>query len=552
MQRHIKLTEIRITTLGCILSGIILYVDHLTPIGVNTPLLYLIVIFLALLSDRLKPVVFFAVLTSVLTTVGIFYSVDSGDWSTGIVNRMLVIVGIWTIVIVGIKFKQTQRQVWILASMVESAADSIIAKDLSGRVIYWNKGAERLYGYTADEMRGRSIKTVFPEYLKSQFPEILGRLRKDETITNLETVREHKDGRLIHVALNLSPIRTLGGKIIGASTISRDITEQVEQEERKNRKLRELQDQIHSKSVESRALEEKIYDSTRELSEQRERLDKLMDSARKYEQRLRHSEQSNEDLEGQIADQTRQLDEHNRQLELEIIEQAQIENDLRDSQQRLKTLGAHMTTIREQERATMAREIHDELGQLLTAIKMDVSWFESHAGQDADDKFKKRIEETRQLIDNTISSVQRLVAQLRPSILDDLGVLEAINWQAKEFEKRSGVRCMIDIDRDHIDLPGEVGTALFRIFQECLTNIARHAEATRADISVSCLEDHIMLKVHDNGIGIAEANLKASNSFGLMGMKERAEMFGGTIQIQGIQGRGTQVKVTLPLNREKG
>ena len=242
-----------------------------------------------------------------------------------------------------------------------------------------------------------------------------------------------------------------------------------------------------------------------------------------------------------------ELYKKNAVLSREIAERKLAEAHLRDSEERLRALTARLQSVREEERTTISREIHDELGQALTALKMDLTWLSERTKSDSKPvaaKFKSMFD----LIDDTIRSVRRIASGLRPEILDEAeGLATAIGWQAKDFQARTGIRCKIDLPPDLPALDTERTTATFRIFQEMLTNVARHAAATRVEISLKVDSRMLTLEVQDNGKGIAEGTMRGPKSLGLLGMRERAALLGGDMRIAGKPGEGTKVTVSIPL-----
>ena len=216
---------------------------------------------------------------------------------------------------------------------------------------------------------------------------------------------------------------------------------------------------------------------------------------------------------------------------------------LRESEEKLRRLAAHLISIREEERAHIAREIHDELGQVLTGLKMEVGWL---AKRLTDAELIEKTESMGKLIDSTVQTVRKIATGLRPEMLDDMGLIAAVGWQAKEFQKRTGIRTRAKLPPE-VKLDIDVSTTMFRIFQEILTNVARHSRATRVDLDLSVAEDRVALEVVDNGVGIAESDLNGKKSLGLLGMNERALLFGGEVRITGTPGHGTRVSVSIPL-----
>jgi signal transduction histidine kinase len=218
---------------------------------------------------------------------------------------------------------------------------------------------------------------------------------------------------------------------------------------------------------------------------------------------------------------------------------------LKESEDKLRRLAAHLISVREEERAHIAREIHDELGQVLTGLKMEVTWLAKRLRE------KPLIEKTDsmcKLIDSTVQTVRKIATGLRPEMLDDMGLIAAVGWQAKEFQKRTGIRCRAKLPPE-VKLDIDVSTTMFRIFQEILTNVARHSRATRVDMELIIGEDKVALEVVDNGVGIADSDLNGKKSLGLLGMHERALLFGGDVKISGTPGHGTRVSVSIPIRQ---
>ena len=234
----------------------------------------------------------------------------------------------------------------------------------------------------------------------------------------------------------------------------------------------------------------------------------------------------------------------------DVTKRKQAEEESKQSRQQLRDLAFHLQSVREEERTHIAREIHDDLGQALTALKLDIHWLANRLTEDQALLLEKTKLMSR-LVDTTIHSVQRISSELRPGLLDDLGLSAAIEWQADEFENRTSMKCNISIDPEEIVLDRDLSTAIFRIFQEALTNIVRHANATRVEVSLKQKSDAIELKVRDNGIGITEEQISNPRSFGLIGMRERVHSFGGNLSISGTPNEGTTIMVGIPINKEE-
>ncbi|HXG49654.1 MAG TPA: PAS domain-containing protein, partial [Methylomirabilota bacterium] len=238
-------------------------------------------------------------------------------------------------------------------------------------------------------------------------------------------------------------------------------------------------------------------------------------------------------------------------LALDITSRKEAEAEISRSREQLRLLAAHLQSIREEERTRIAREIHDELGQMLTGLKMDLAWMERRlaAGSLADSQavLVDKCRSMADLLDRMVKSVRKIAAELRPGVLDDLGLVPALEWQAREFQTRTGVECHLETRLGVTEIPRDLGTAVFRIFQESLTNVARHAQASRVQASLVADGHALHLVVHDNGRGITDAQQANAKSFGLLGMRERAATLGGECHIAGQPGAGTTITVRIPL-----
>lgn len=234
-------------------------------------------------------------------------------------------------------------------------------------------------------------------------------------------------------------------------------------------------------------------------------------------------------------------------LSNDVTEQIRTADKLKKSYDEIRGLASHLQDVREEERAWIAREIHDQLGQQLTGLKMDFSWLKRKMVEE-DEFTRERITNSLSLLDETIRTVRRIVTEIRPGILDDLGLIPAIEWQAEEFQKRFSIPTHFITDVDKASFPAGVSIGLFRICQESLTNIARHAFASKINIALSQEAENILLRIDDNGKGFQAEKSGDQKTLGLLGMKERALMMGGKFQIESSKGKGTSVFVTVPFN----
>ncbi|MCX7984252.1 MAG: sensor histidine kinase [Bacteroidetes bacterium] len=217
----------------------------------------------------------------------------------------------------------------------------------------------------------------------------------------------------------------------------------------------------------------------------------------------------------------------------------------RSDQRFYYTLSSYLQEALEEERKAISREIHDELGQMLTTIKIHLSLLPEEIRTDVTAALQ-RTDEIMKQVDLAIRTVKNIITKLRPGLLDDLGLIAAIEWQASEFQRQTGIVCDVTVPPIEIQLPQDLATAIFRILQEALTNVSRHACATRVAIAFNISNDTYTLRVKDNGRGITEEEIKHPRSFGLIGIRERAQQWGGTFSIIGYPNKGTEVLITIP------
>lgn len=222
---------------------------------------------------------------------------------------------------------------------------------------------------------------------------------------------------------------------------------------------------------------------------------------------------------------------------------------LRKSRHQLRQLAKRLHEAQEEERTRMAREVHDVLGQAMSVLRMDITWLRDHAPDD--DAYNERMRQALEHVNETIEMVRHISHELRPGVLDHFGLAAALDWQAEQFEQRSGLPCSFSEDVDDEDLDPDLATALFRIYQEALTNVVRHAEASSVHVALSTEGDDLVLTIQDDGKGIAEEDMQPSDSLGLLNMRERVMPWDGTVAINGTSGRGTTVSVRVPLLKAK-
>jgi len=233
----------------------------------------------------------------------------------------------------------------------------------------------------------------------------------------------------------------------------------------------------------------------------------------------------------------------------DVTDRRIVEENLRESREQLRRLSLHLSAAREEERTRIAREIHDELGQKLTVLKMSLSRLRQELPPEPA-TFQSSVRAILKSIDELLGTVRDLSTELRPAVLDHLGLIDALKWQARDFEAKAGIRCDVISRLEGVSLDSVRRTDLFRVCQEALTNVARHSRATRAQIQISGEAGDLLLEISDNGQGIREQGTSRQGSLGLLGIRERIEALGGTVQWVSTAGRGTRVRVRIPLVRK--
>jgi signal transduction histidine kinase len=235
-------------------------------------------------------------------------------------------------------------------------------------------------------------------------------------------------------------------------------------------------------------------------------------------------------------------------IQRDVTDRHQSADEIARSREELRALAARLEQVREEERTRIARELHDELGQALTGLKLDLAWMERRLNRQSQAEVNERCRSLLGRLDEVMISVRRIVTELRPSVLDQLGLPDAVEWQAQEFAARTGIELELHIDCDCHSPPDAVASTVFRMLQEALTNVARHAHATHVRVALRMEGDVLSLDVSDDGRGITPDELRGSQSLGLVGLRERAIAAGGTVTISGDASTGTTMALTLPLH----
>jgi two-component system sensor histidine kinase UhpB len=231
---------------------------------------------------------------------------------------------------------------------------------------------------------------------------------------------------------------------------------------------------------------------------------------------------------------------------IKINERKQAEEKINQTNEQLRQLTTHLQKIREEERKRIGREIHDDLGQQLTAIKMDVAWVDKKIPAETT-LIKSKLKNIITLLDGSNQSIRRILTELRPGILDDYGLLEALDWHGRQFTANTGIQVTINTNESEIKLSEPIATCLFRVYQEALTNISKHAHADKAIVSINLNDETIFMHINDNGRGFDDHSQKKRTSFGILGMKERVHSVKGDFELSSKPGMGTKISITIPL-----
>lgn len=476
-----------------------------------------------------------------------------------------------------------------LENVIDNSVDAIGIVDKHGKFILWNRRAAEIYGYKFDELAG---KTAFDLYADSeQLDRMLAGLRRDEVVREYEILMKKKDRNIVPMDISISLLKDDYGDTIGSVCVARDLSERKKAEMALNLAKEQL-------SRYSKDLECQVRERTKEITsilrntpavvyiKNKDGCYRLVNA--RYEELFGISD---EEIRGksdydifprEIADQFRATDlqvfREKRSCQVEeripqadgihiylsvkfpLYDEQGLANgicgistditELKRAQDQLRRLSGSIMAGQEKERAAIARELHDELGQVLTALRMDAVWLRERLNR-KDAKAAERASTMCDLIDATIDEVRGMALRLRPKILDDLGLIDALEWHTTDFEKRTGIVCIFRHD-GVTRISDLVATAAYRIAQEALTNVARHSRATHADVTLRVEEGMLTLTVVDTGCGFDTHEIADVECLGMAGMRERASLVGGNLEVRSQSGKGTCVCFRLPIDSNIG
>ncbi len=465
-----------------------------------------------------------------------------------------------------------------LAAIVASSDDAIISKDLNGIITSWNAGATRIFGFTPEEVIGRSVTILIPLELRDQESEILRRLRRGERVDHFETIRVTKSGERLNISLTISPVRDSKGRIIGASKVARDITERRRFEDA----LRESQAQLMLALESSRTA---MFDW--DLVELRGKWNEQLGSLYEFhpgdsitqeqwigllhpDDRDRLTEEARVATEGQdqfqfqfefrtvrLGGEIRWILSHGRivrDASGKAIQMIGTHTDITDRKQveemaKVREFTGKMLSAQDADRRRFARDLHDSAGQIVAALQMQLTPMQAGANG-LDPEFSAGIGECLALVQQLSQELRTVSYLLHPPLLDELGLPSALRWYVEGFAERSKIDVQLELSDDLGRLPCGMETTLFRIVQESLTNIHRHSGSKRASIRVHRSQDDLYMEVEDYGKGLPSGNGNGTSPLrsgvGIQGMQERLRQLNGHFEIQST-GSGTRVSVRLPV-----
>ncbi len=467
--------------------------------------------------------------------------------------------------------------------IMNSSLDAIICINKSGIITDWNQQAEKIFGWKEDEMKGKHLnETIIPQrYRKAQEREFLHFQQTEENpFINrvVELTALNSEGKEFSIEISIAPIKQHEHDFF--CVFIRDISQRKVAEQglrlsaEKYKLLFERSPvpmwlistsddrfvDVNEAAVNhyGYSKEEFMSLNTTKIRPEEDKKRYLSESGenkpgKNYHGIWRHQKKDHTIINVEIYanDFTHEGKQARLILANDISEKIKAEESLKYSYEEIRQLASHLQDIREEERAGIAREIHDELGQQLTVLKMDMSWMSKRLSAEPSGEINKKINSTLELLDVTIKTVRRIATDLRPSMLDDLGLIATVEWQCEEFGRRTGITTRFIEDMTEFDFPPQMAIGLFRICQESLTNIARHSSAKNAFITMQQMSGELLLTISDDGQGFDAHKIGHKKTLGLLGMRERTQMMGGKYEIVSEKGKGTTLSIRIPFHSMK-
>ena len=468
-----------------------------------------------------------------------------------------------------------------VGDILESAMDAIITIDETHRIIIFNTAAEKMFRWPRAAVIGQSLDMLIPERLRGVHREHLERFAATGVTSrrmgsNTVLLGLRADGTEFPIEASISQHHESGKRLF--TVILRDVTERSRAEQslaRSEERLRNILESAMDAIITVDGSEhivlfnvaaEAVFGCPREQalgaplawfipersraahSEHLKRFGEQGTTSRRMSAQRTVTGLRRSGEEFPVEASISQSSEHGSKfftvILRDITARISAETALRQSREELRELAAAANSVREMERSRIARELHDELGQALTALKMDLTWIKDNPAHE----HLSKIETMQSILDDMAAATRRISSDLRPLMLDDLGLAPAAEWLIQNFAQRTGIHCEISITPE-LELMDPYATAIFRILQESLTNVARHAQASRVDVVLDKRGQEIVLTVRDNGRGFESDKPRKPNSFGLLGLRERARMLDGDVKIDAAPGKGTMIEIYIPLEQ---
>jgi PAS domain S-box-containing protein len=474
-----------------------------------------------------------------------------------------------------------------VGGIVDSAMDAIVSVDEGQRIVQFNAAAEKVFRWPRAAVMGQKLDILMPERFRAthaRHVELFGRTATTSRSMGAQTVLYglRADGEEFPIEASISQHSESGGKLF--TVILRDVTQRVSAEQQLARSESRLRGILESAmdaiiTVDERQhivlfnkAAEEVFLCAREQAigaplawfiperfrNSHEELVRRFGESGGASRRMGHARvvmglrRNGEEfpIEASIS----QAEENGTRfftvILRDVTQRVKAEEALRRSREEIRELAVAANSAREQEKSRIARELHDELGQSLTALKLDVAWLRERLAE-SPDPVREKLMSMQVVLDGTVAATRRISADLRPLVLDDLGLPAAAEWLVQSFGQRTGIACELVMGQGNLDLRDPLATTVFRVLQESLTNAAKHSQATQIEVVLEREGDEVVLTVEDNGKGFAADAPPPRGSFGLLGLRERATLVAGTVTVESRPGKGTRVELRVPVAREE-